>query len=319
MDNLDYTFEKYNRKGELNITKEELDILLKLEKEPLIITKGKGKYEFDKDAYISVLKPRYTVTNETNYSSEFIDDFESLDDAVDEAVSNNEYQEEYTESLNSIKLSFKLFLYETEEDFEKDMEYDYDNIELYEIERYISISDNDKAKQMLKKISQISDDIPIYSNNLSGSEIKTQELLYEVMDGVIKLHKKEYNLFNETFMLYMVGSGKYRKFEVYKIINEDNRENYDEDDIEEFSDGKKGMLIDYIELRIADHTHNPQNVKSEHFISVVIRNNDPTENKFLMGKWHNHSIYFNDEYTSEEVVSSIESEILDIIANEIEY
>ena len=86
---------------------------------------------------------------------------------------------------------------------------------------------------------------------------------------------------------------------------------YTDIDIED----KIGNKIGKIQLRIADHSYNPQNndleARAGKFISVVITNNDATKNRFG-GKYN---LYFDPEKSYEYVIKKINEKIKDILNN----
>lgn len=90
------------------------------------------------------------------------------------------------------------------------------------------------------------------------------------------------------------------KYNVIAVYNEDGEE------------------IGCIQLRISNHTENVFNydrygVSCDHYLSVVIADEDPCESRRQSNEFekrsNEHTLYFNSEYTTEEVIQEIENYI----------
>lgn len=105
--------------------------------------------------------------------------------------------------------------------------------------------------------------------------------------NAVERYFEEYNVYEYSLQIGRVS--KYSTIEVYK-------------------DGEK---IDNIQLRIADHSHNPANIDVENFVSVVIADTDPTQGKYVTG--YNLHYTINDDIDT--IIEGIADEVDRIIDN----
>lgn len=69
---------------------------------------------------------------------------------------------------------------------------------------------------------------------------------------------------------------------------------------------------EYFKLRISDHSGNPANNRGVRTLSIVICNDNDTEGLF---RQNDIQMYFNEDFTAEEIITEVESQIQELIEN----
>jgi len=260
------------------------DILRKAEKEYFDLNDFRVDEDYDEDAAERnqrlVAIPKYRVSWESDYNSQEIGFYDTLDEAIEEAKTNVDYQERDLESSNRVSLYFDVAWIGMDNYIEEEVE---TKVSLYDLKYY-------EKYNLPNEIEYLDEEL--YIHYLSGSEDNSKELLSKVEDNLGDDISDEIEV--DGYELKVQGrSGK--KYSVIDII-------YNKDD--------EDFIIGSIKLRIADHAYNPRNNQIDtDFISVEIVNENLTAGRFGGIK----SLEYDGDSDYDDIVNDVKERVLEIV------
>lgn len=285
-----------------------------------IANSSKGKRD---DGLDGVTEYRYSfinlISSEIDYTG-INEDARAFIDKLSEPIYGTYLDPKPLESTNHDELYLGFDLEDAQaEMIESNRESEYDNEQLIYISKYTAIFNKDKAKEFIElsktlsedefydRFSKITDAADFIELNLEYDvqdvdsltipEINesTDELIYEVQSELANMLITEYEVDGYKLQLSPNTRSKYNNLNVTANIDD---EDYD---------------VGTIELRIADHSYNPQNnsmnAREGNFISVVIANKNATKNKFSNA----YSLYFDEDNDVNDVAEEVNERIDEIL------
>jgi len=262
----------------------QIELLKKAEKEYFDLNDFRVDENYDEDDVERnqrlVAIPKYSVSWESESSSEHIGYYDSVDEAIKEADTNTNNQERDLQSFNRVSLYFDVVWVGMDNYIQEEVEA---LVSLYDLENHEKYNLPDEIKNL---------DEELYTHDLSGSEDNAKELLSKVEDNLGDDISDEIEV--EGYILKVEGHSG-RKYSSINII-------YNKDD-EDFEIGS-------IKLRIADHAYNPRNNQIDSdFISVEVANENLTAERFHGIK----SLQYDGDSDYDDIVSDVAERILEIV------
>lgn len=121
--------------------------------------------------------------------------------------------------------------------------------------------------------------------DIDAKNKSTDDLIDEVISELnIRFGRSWNNIFSKYTRLYKDSDGNL-------TFDSDNGLDYDDEDYEEYES---------VDIRIANHTHNPNNGPND--LNVLITNDDKTGNRFMTART---DLEFNSDNSVDEIVDSI--------------